>query len=121
MSAFFIVESAYIDYITIIKVCRYSRLNRDKQRHTDHALDMPRQQSKIWTFYTKTNNITAKCKQCFKEIKHCRNTTNLFKHASTHKIVVNVQQGKQKKKVADKTGNRYPMYSIFWSINSFCL
>ncbi|CAK1588431.1 unnamed protein product [Parnassius mnemosyne] len=58
--------------------------------------------SLIWTYFTKTNEATAICKQCFKSVKYCGNTSNSFKHSKTHGIIVD--KGKLQKKT-DKGTN----------------
>ncbi|XP_035442610.2 uncharacterized protein LOC118270911 [Spodoptera frugiperda] len=57
----------------------------------------------IWTYFTKTNETVAKCKQCFKSVKYCGNTSNLFKHSKTHGL--SVDKGKLQK-ISDKGTNQ---------------
>uniref|UniRef100_A0A3B4TRY0 BED-type domain-containing protein n=1 Tax=Seriola dumerili TaxID=41447 RepID=A0A3B4TRY0_SERDU len=40
--------------------------------------------SAVWSFFTATNQTTATCNVCRKEIRYCGNTTNLHKHIKTH-------------------------------------
>lgn len=59
----------------------------------------------IWTHFTKTNETIAKCKHCFKSVKYCGNTSNLFKHSKTHGI--SVDKGTLQKEENKGTKERY--------------
>lgn len=43
-----------------------------------------RKRSAIWNRYTLSDNHTAVCNACEKEVRYCGNTTNLTKHVQLH-------------------------------------